>query len=355
MGYIHGSAEATKELREAVVASIKKLVDCSSEFASQYKKYSANINDDSINSIVETYNALSKKIEQLMPEIAEVNKRLRTYEEYQILITGSAMDAWQGSTVSSKNNAIIASASTISGFANKVDFGNLDSRTSRDIAMAISDTKQMFPELNIGFVGSAQARNKAIEADLRNEYLAVYRRHYPNATDNELLPIVNQHVEEDMAALHIGGDTIAQSLYVSLANSIASSVFSQYNGITINEQYGSDYGFFQKTKQQNVAVGWKPIKCDTPKATVDHELGHQIAKLVNAHNDSSINALYDEFSCIGAQKQTETLSGYAATNIHEFIAESWSEYRNNPNCREYAKKVSERIIELYNTRNNSNM
>lgn len=250
-----------------------------------------------------------------------------------------------------QKNSIIASAITTYGFSDKADFGNLDSRTSRDVFVAVSETKQMFPELNMQFVGSAQARNKAIENDLRNEYLSAYRHHYPDASDADLMPYVNQQVAEDMASLQIENQTLAQSLYVPETTSTITDIIARYNGISINESYGGDYDTFQKVKQVDVDAGWKPINCNTPKATVDHELGHQIAKLVDAHNDPEIMQLFAEFSQIDKQIQSNVLSGYAATNIHEFIAESWSEYRNNPECRDCANFVASRIIELYEAKN----
>lgn len=250
-----------------------------------------------------------------------------------------------------KRNSVIASTVTAYGFSAKADFGNLDSRTSKDVFFAVAETKQMFPELNMQFVGSAQARNKAIENDLREEYLFAYRRHYPGASDAELLPFVNQQVSEDMSYLRIENGTIAQSLYVPDTNSTTEDVIARYNGISINESYGSNYEYFKQVKQSDVDTGWKPMNCNTPKATVDHELGHQVAKLVDAHNDPDIQELYGRFLQIDAKNQSKVLSGYAVTNIHEFIAESWSEYRNNPECRDCAKFVATRMIELYEAKN----
>ena len=250
-----------------------------------------------------------------------------------------------------KRNSVIASTVTAYGFSAKADFGNLDSRTSKDVFVAVAETKQMFPELNMQFVGSAQARNKAIETDLREEYLSAYRRHYPGASDAELMPFVNQQVSEDMSYLQIENGTIAQSLYVPNTNSTTEDVIARYNGISINESYGSSYEHFKQVKQADVDAGWKPVNCNTPKATVDHELGHQVAKLVEAHNDPDIQELFHRFSNVDAQNQSKVLSGYAATNIHEFIAESWSEYRNNPECRDCAKYVATRMIELYEAKN----
>ena len=253
--------------------------------------------------------------------------------------------------VNAKKNSVIASTAPAYGFSARADFGNLDSRTSKDVFVAVAETKQMFPELNMQFIGSAQARNQAIENDLRKEYLSAYRRHYPGASDAELLPFVNQQVSEDMSYLHIENGTIAQSLYVPNTSSMTEDIIARYNGISINESYGSSYEHFKRVKQSDVDAGWKPINCNTPKATVDHELGHQVAKLVDAHNDPDINELFGRFSQIDAQNQSKVLSGYAATNIHEFIAESWSEYRNNPKCRDCAKFVATRMIELYEAKN----
>lgn len=153
-----------------------------------------------------------------------------------------------------------------------------------------------------------------------------------------------------MSCLKIENGTIAQSLYVPSASSITENVMARYNGISINEDYGSSYEHFKQVKQADVDAGWKPVNCSTPKATVDHELGHQIAKLVDAHTDPKIRELFDRFSQMEVQNRSKVLSGYAATNIHEFIAESWSEYRNNPQCRDCAKFVAARIIELYEAR-----
>lgn len=46
----------------------------------------------------------------------------------------------------------------------------------------------------------------------------------------------------------------------------------------------------------------------------------------------------------------DTLSTYSATNVKEFIAEAYSEYRNNPNPRDYSTKVYNRLKELYSQR-----
>lgn len=235
------------------------------------------------------------------------------------------------------------------GYAQNVDFGNLDARTAEDMKLAIAETRELFPELDLKFIGSLQARNNAIRDSLIQTYMSAYKSHNPNVSDAELLPIVRQQVAEDLHDIEPSEGTIAQSIFVKEPGGYTDFLISQFNGITINESYGSDYDYFRNVKQANVSAGWKPQNCNTPKATVDHELGHQIAALVNAHSDPDIQECYQWFATLGRQQQSQILSGYAAKNIHEFIAESWSEYRNNPDCRECAKFVSEKMIDLYHS------
>ena len=101
-------------------------------------------------------------------------------------------------------------------------------------------------------------------------------------------------------------------------------------------------------RKNDVKAKWKPAGCDTPRATVDHELGHQIAHLTNAHNDADIQEMYSNFMGLTSVQRGDVLSGYAGESIHEFIAEGWSEYRNNPNCRPLAINISNRLFDLYN-------
>lgn len=241
----------------------------------------------------------------------------------------------------------IAAAMIASGYVRRADFGNLDNRTVQDICNSVSETLEMFPDIDLGFVGSLQARNKHIAENLEQMYLNAYRRHYPTATDAELMPFVRQQVAEDMRGFEPGDGTIAQSLFIGSPHTCGEDIMAGFNGISINEQYGADYRYFTEVRRADVWSKWKPAGCDTPMATVDHELGHQIARLTDAHNDTVIQGLYSSFMGLSSIQRGEILSGYAGESIHEFIAEGWSEYRNNPNCRPMAAAISERLFDLY--------
>ena len=233
------------------------------------------------------------------------------------------------------------------GLAEHVDFGELDIETAKDIAQTVKDTKEMFPELDLKFVGSLQARNQYIANGFFKMYMDACDGRYPDTSEEELKEAIWKQVEEDMKEFLPDEGTIAQSLFLGNPGDFSETIIAQLNGITINEKYGRDYEYFKSVRKADVDAGWKPVNCYSPKATVDHELGHQIAKLVDAHNDNVIIDLFKSFSGLEESVQSAYLSGYAGKNIHEFIAEAWSEYRNNPGCRELAKNVAERIIDLY--------
>lgn len=248
----------------------------------------------------------------------------------------------------SRENAQIAATMVVNGLVRQADFGNLDNRTAQDIHESVSETLKMFPDIDLCFVGSIQSRNQHIERNLEKMYLDTYRSFYPAASEEELMPFVRQHVAEDIKGLEPGDGTIAQSLFVATPQAGNNDIIARFNGISINEQYGSDYNYFTDVRQSDVEAKWKPAGCDTPRATVDHELGHQIAKLTNAHNDIVIQKMYSDFMKLNNTQRGEALSGYAGESIHEFIAEGWSEYRNNPNCRTLAMNIANRLFDLYN-------
>ncbi|MBR6571399.1 MAG: hypothetical protein IKK75_13195 [Clostridia bacterium] len=240
------------------------------------------------------------------------------------------------------------------GLVRYANMGGLDPKTSMEIYNTVSETKQLFPELDMGFVGSTQARNKSIEKVLENSLLEKYRQEYPLCSDEDFMPLVRLEIDNTMAGLKPKKSTIAQSLSCPPSASLADCVVSRYNGISINEAFGADYDNFKKEKIKDVQAKWKPVGCDTPKATADHELGHQIDKLVDASNDPVINQLYIDFLKEPLDNRGNVLSGYAGSTdeygrplIGEFIAEGWSEYRNNPNCRSTAASIANRIFELY--------
>ncbi|HOV25591.1 MAG TPA: hypothetical protein PK566_04420 [Pseudobacteroides sp.] len=220
--------------------------------------------------------------------------------------------------------------------ADKVNYNGLDPKVADELNKSISETIKQFPELrdNLHFIGSAQERNNFIRESLESSLKDAYIKANPNLTWADLEPHVQKKVDEYMSKLEISPNTIAQSMN-----------HGQFGGITINNDFGSDFDKFKEVKEKDVKAQWKPIGCDSIKATVDHELGHQLDDMLKVSSDPEIVELYNKLKDEDTIK--DQLSGYSATSIKEFVAEGWSEYRNNPEPRDVAKKIGEKITGGY--------
>lgn len=120
-----------------------------------------------------------------------------------------------GSSATLSANNKVAAAMVVDGLVRQADFGKLDNKTAQDIYSSVSETLDMFPDIDLRFVGSVQSRNQHIEKSLEEMYLNAYRQHYPTASDADLMPFVRQQVSEDMRGFEPGNGTIAQSLFVA--------------------------------------------------------------------------------------------------------------------------------------------
>ena len=101
--------------------------------------------------------------------------------------------------------------------------------------------------------------------------------------------------------------------------------------------------------KSDVERKFHPIGCDSVKAVLDHEIGHQLDKMLNLSNLDSIKNIFNTKTF---KEITNELSTYSWKNDNpnkygEFIAEAWSEYCNNPNPRPIAKEVGEIIEREY--------
>ena len=100
--------------------------------------------------------------------------------------------------------------------------------------------------------------------------------------------------------------------------------------------------------KKNVENRWHPVGCDTKKAVLDHEFAHAIwdhLGLNKEKTDSPLQRYIRTVMYYGKTHITNNLSQYAAKNPAEFFAEAYSEYLNNPNPREIARKVGELLKE----------
>ena len=225
----------------------------------------------------------------------------------------------------------------------RADYTGVDIRCANEWNKGLYDMKEKLPEIleTIHFVGSSQSRNKLIEQDVL-DYL--FSQNYSQIEINAFLTKLREEIS-------IGKTEFAVSMTVpkELKKEVVYRVIDKYSGITMNAKYFKDYDKVIEISRQQVETKNSPIGCDTVKATFDHEFGHKIDYFLGLRKNSEIRKM-----CLkNLQEDGENLSLYSVYNkdiqtcFNETIAESWSEYCNNPKPREIAKTIGELIESEY--------
>ena len=204
------------------------------------------------------------------------------------------------------------------GLAKHADFGKLDVSVANEMMQVVANTQGLNSGIpTLTFLGSLQVFKKQYMTKKPKNVYAVYAN--LNATNG-------------------------------------------WNGIGVNEKYFSSKNLAVTLEmlKQEVTSQWHPVGSGSIKGIVDHEIGHWIGHKLGANQDSKIASLYTKHSGKGKWERIggsskfiwktpmdSVLSQYANTNIKEFIAEAWSEYRNNPKPRPLAKQVGDIIMQSY--------
>ena len=116
-------------------------------------------------------------------------------------------------------------------------------------------------------------------------------------------------------------------------------------GIAFNTMWKGDK--IDTSLASDVKSKWHPVGTGTLKAVFDHELGHEIDRLIGLRTNSDFLKLYNEERAKGKEHIVDNLSSYGYKNSAEFIAEAWSEYLNNEKPRPIAVAVGTIIKKLY--------
>jgi hypothetical protein len=212
------------------------------------------------------------------------------------------------------------------------DYGKVDAGVANAMNQSLFDHLQEFPELrrNQKFVGTGQAQLKRWRDLEINKYVEqLIARGVPEVT-------ARRHAERMIKPVKVKGNVWMHSMSHPLVA-----------GIAVNEKWGKAIGDFHDSLKRNVRSSFHPIGCDTVKSVVDHELGHQLDDLLSLDSLDSIHTIYKEALALGI---TQEVSGYAGSNIKEFIAECWAEALNNERPRRFASEVAKIIRSEYRRR-----
>ena len=241
------------------------------------------------------------------------------------------------------NSSIIDSIKTVKEANNyaektlgvKVDYTGIDVRCANEWNRGLAAMKNKYPEVaeQIKFVGSMQKRNELLEAELKNY-----------AKNNKLTKGTKELLDYVLGKLNIKSNRTAESFHVAkLGNNSDENeiikIVNKYAGISLNSDYYNNYDNVIAERKRQVANGWKPVGCDTLKSLFDHEFGHQIDKLLGISKSKDVKEYFETNKTV----ISKNLSKYATVKVEEFIAEAWSEYKNNPKPREISRKIGKFI------------
>ncbi len=193
------------------------------------------------------------------------------------------------------------------------DFTGLDLSVANEMIQELAETKEIIPNF-----GSLQA----------------YGGHAAVQTH-----IDGKFYKADAAGLCYGGEAISLNHFRYSSSEIQQTI---------------------KKEKLLEEIGFHPVGTGSVRGVISHEIGHAIDFRVKAYQDPSIQALFKRYSdgtmstetipiYVGKTvptKMIQALSAYANFDIQEFIAEAWTEYRNNPSPRPVAKQVGDRRLEL---------
>nr|WP_255460066.1 DUF935 family protein [Leptotrichia sp. oral taxon 223] len=241
------------------------------------------------------------------------------------------------------NSSIIDTIKTVkeaNNYAEKVlgvkaDYTSIDVRCANEWNRGLAAMKNKYPEVaeQIKFVGSMQKRNELLKAELKNY-----------AKNNKLAKGTKELLDYVLGKLNIKNNRTAESFHVTrLGNNPDENeiikIVNKYAGISLNSNYYNNYDNVIAERKRQVTNGWKPVGCDTMKSIFDHEFGHQIDKLLGISKSKDVKEYFETNKTV----ISKNLSKYATVKVEEFIAEAWSEYKNNPKPREISRKVGKFI------------
>lgn len=220
----------------------------------------------------------------------------------------------------------------------KTYYDDMSLEVANEINKSLTYNLEKYPKLKdrINSLGSLQQRNKQELKNVSDYYLEKLKVSNPNIDIVRMRKYSEKYAKQDV--LRKAGGEYAHSI------NYRNQVWNKFDGIYFNDKFGKDPEMFLKHIIQDIDIKFHPIGTGSIKAIMDHETGHQLDEFLGLNKDEVITKLWRSLS---GEEVRDGLSAYATKNIKEFIAEGFSEYRNNPNPRNIALMIGKRIDEVY--------
>lgn len=246
----------------------------------------------------------------------------------------------------------------------EADYTGIDIKCANEWNKGLYEAKKQFPKVaeQIKFVGSSQKRYSLAKKEIKEHYESYIRENYKEKLlkqgfrEKEIETWIKKestkYANKAVKKLKVDSGEMASSWSCSFSDDLKSDsmhgkvfeILEKYNGITMNNKYFNNNANVVNSGLLQVENKWHPQACFNTKSSFDHEFAHQIDKYLKLSENENILEIYNSMS---KEDIKENLSGYAATDIGEFIAEAWSEYCNNENPREVASIVGKEILKLW--------
>lgn len=226
---------------------------------------------------------------------------------------------------------------------------------ANDMNKGLFNTKMLMPELKVGGIGSAQEVNKQI----KNDVIEGYRQseYYKAAKEKYGLKGAEYAAERTAKQYYrrVENGILAWSSNTPNAKFGDIEVdLSKYKGVFINANEAKSKSAIDTIVQKSSERGWFTKGAKDFTYIMDHELGHEIDKMLNFRNDEDFKKIFDREHKAGIKVLAERLSTYGATAGNkisarpaEMIAEAWAEFVTSENPRELSAEIGELMLKKY--------
>ena len=187
----------------------------------------------------------------------------------------------------------------------RADYTGIDIRCANEWNKGLYDMKEKFPEVveNIKFIGSTQIRNKLILQEIENDLRKA-------GFSKEAITDSLEYAKREYKII-INKNAMAVSLFIDKDNKDpVNMIKAKYQGITMNSLHFKNYEEVTESLKMQVNGKWHPIGCDTVKAVLDHEFGHQLDSFLGIRNKKEMIEILEE----NKKEKGKFLSEYSIFN-----------------------------------------
>lgn len=254
-------------------------------------------------------------------------------------------------TISEANNYAVNNLG-----AQYANYKGLNIDVANSLNQSMFEARQLMPDLKINGLGSAQAANAEIKKQVISEYKKTewYQKlvtsYGQEVADKQAARYANRSVPK----IHKGSIAYSSGIEaVRLPNGTLLDM-SKYKGIFVNDKVAKSKAMLDEIVVNAEKSGWFTRGANDTKYIMQHEIGHEIDRLINFKNTPGFKEIFQREHKLGIDSVIDRLSKYGATagkrvshRPDEMIAEAWAEYVTSETPRQLAKEIGDLMLKQY--------